>query len=238
MSILELRQVTKVIQGREVLKNVNISLEAGEICALVGPNGAGKTTLFKSILGLNHITQGEVQFIGGALDLSKVGTILNYTESLDKYSTALLFEEHLCYMGKPYQIEQVQDLLVQVGLHIDLSALLSTFSLGMKQRLMLALAISHQPELLILDEPFNGLDMDGIERMKSILKNLQQAGVTVLISSHTLSELEDLVSHVCFISEGKVSPKETIYSVVENYKQGLKGYYQEMRSHHGTIETV
>ncbi len=194
----------------EVLRDVNITVKQGEIYGLVGKNGAGKTTLMKILLGLVPKTKGEISLFGASdeegliLKRRDVGAMIE-TPSFYPYMTA---RDNLNY----YRIQRgmkdtecIDKALELVGLSDTGKKKFRDFSLGMKQRLGLALALLHSPELLILDEPVNGLDPEGIVEVRELLENLNRnEGVTILISSHILGELSQLAQRFGFIDKGRL----------------------------------
>jgi lantibiotic transport system ATP-binding protein len=192
-----------------VLQDLNLQVPEGSIYGFLGANGAGKTTTLRLILGLLKNQQGAITVFGKPLQQNRVA-ILRQTGSLiespslyshlnARENLVLLQKIHRC---KPSRIDEA---LQMVGLSATAGKKVSQFSLGMKQRLGLAAALLHQPSLLILDEPTNGLDPNGIIEMRALLKMInRQYGVTILISSHLLAEIEKLVTHIGIIHRGKL----------------------------------
>jgi ABC-2 type transport system ATP-binding protein len=191
------------------LKDIHLQVPEGSIFGFLGPNGAGKTTSLRLILGLLKKQEGEIQFFGQKFEsnrieiLKKVGTLI---ESPSLYSH-LAAKENLQILQKIYQCpkERIDSVLEIVGLSKTGKKKAGKFSLGMKQRLSIAMALLHEPKLLILDEPTNGLDPNGIIEVRELLKKLNTENkITVLISSHLLSEIEKLVTHVGIIHKGEM----------------------------------
>lgn len=196
-------------QQYPVLTTVSLSVPTGSIFGFLGPNGAGKTTTLRLVLGLLRKQQGTVFLFGKNFEphriecLKKIGSLIE-SPSLYEHLTAT---ENLQVMQKIYRVseERIDAVLELVGLSCTGKKLVGQFSLGMKQRLSIGIALLHHPSLLILDEPTNGLDPSGIVEMRDLLKKLnREDGVTVIISSHLLSEIEKLVSHVGIIHRGKM----------------------------------
>lgn len=214
-AILDLMEVEKVYDSRAVLSRCSLTIPRGTITAVVGPNGAGKTTLFKIITGLVKPTSGRVEIFGkplGAHSLSDIGSMIE-TPFFYGHMTALEnLTTHLAYMcGLDPDSDQAMQMaelaLKRVELSHTGSTPVSSFSLGMKQRLGIARAIVHSPKLLVLDEPANGLDPIGIVGLRLLLTQLtKDEGMTVLISSHLLSELEKVAERALFIHEGALDP--------------------------------
>jgi len=192
-----------------VLTDICMQVPTGAIYGFLGPNGAGKTTTLRILLGLIQKQQGEVLFFGQPFQqhrlaiLAKTGSLIE-SPSLSGHLTA---RENLQIMQHLYQCkkERIQLVLQTVGLPDTGNKKVSQFSLGMKQRLSIAIALLHQPRLLILDEPTNGLDPNGIIEIRDLLKKLnEEEGITVIISSHLLAEIEKLVTHAGIISKGNM----------------------------------
>ena len=209
MLALETQALTFHFGKDRVLDNVNLQVSEGSIYGFLGPNGAGKTTTLKLTLGLLQNQQGSVQFFGKPFHkhrleiLRRVGTLIE-SPSLYGHLTA---RENLRLLQLVYSCpsSRIEEVLGLVGLATTGQKKAGQFSLGMRQRLAIAMALLHSPELLILDEPTNGLDPSGIIEMRELLKKLShQDGITVLISSHLLAEIEKLVTHVGIINKGKL----------------------------------
>ena len=206
---VQTKKLTKVFPGNEAVKNCNMNVERGTIYGLLGPNGAGKTTLFKIISGLLTPTMGNAQVLGKDIVserdiiLSKIGTIIETPIFYEHLSAAGNLGIHLAYMKKkPGDIDAV---LSKVGLSNTGVQPVSKFSLGMRQRLAIARAIIHKPELLILDEPINGLDPMGIREMRDFFIALvKEQNMTLLISSHILTEIEHIADTIGIIKDGTI----------------------------------
>jgi ABC-type multidrug transport system ATPase subunit len=192
-----------------VLNGINLQVPTGSIYGFLGPNGAGKTTTLRLILGLLKKQRGSISIFGKKFDqhrieiLGKVGSLIE-SPSLYDHLTAT---ENLALLQKIYRCPQSQipHVLGLVGLAHTGSKKAGRFSLGMKQRLSLAIALLHRPALLILDEPTNGLDPNGIIEMRDLLHGLnREKGITIVISSHLLSEVEKLVTHLGIIARGRL----------------------------------
>lgn len=210
MYCVEIKNLTYKFSDKEsVLNTINLKIPSGSIYGFLGPNGAGKTTTLRLILGLLKKQEGEIILFGKHFEnnrieiLNKVGSLI---ESPSVY-THLTANENLLVWQKIYQCpkQRVEEVLQLVGLTDNGNKKTGNFSLGMKQRLGLAIALLNNPTLLILDEPTNGLDPNGIIEMRDLLLQLNQKhGITILISSHLLSEIEKLVTHVGIINRGKI----------------------------------
>ena len=199
----------KEYAGIKVVDGVSFSVNKGEIYGLLGRNGAGKTTIMKILLGLANPTSGKVSILGKDMSvnsekkvLKKVGCII---ENPGFYSN-LTGTENLEIFAKLRGLDQdsVKKALELVNLPYKDKKLFSKYSLGMKQRLAIANAIMHNSEILVLDEPINGLDPIGIAEVRELLKKLKESGVSILISSHILSELENVADRISIIDFGKM----------------------------------
>ena len=207
-----------------VLDNINLQVKAGSIYGFLGPNGAGKTTTLRLILGLLSKQQGEISIFGKKIDqhrmeiLSQIGSLIE-SPSLYSHLTA---HENLLVWQKIYQCPKtrIQDVLTLVGLSDTGNKKTGQFSLGMKQRLSIAIALLHSPSLLILDEPTNGLDPSGIIEMRELLKTLnKEQGITIVVSSHLLPEIEKLVADVGIINKGKMLFEGPLDELMARQKQ-------------------
>lgn len=209
-SILRTKQLTRTYEGKEVVSNVSMSMKQGEIYGMLGPNGAGKTTVMKMIANLVKPTAGEIELFGERLTdtsyrlLGRMGTIIENPIFYDKLTARENLELHCEYMGY-HNKKSIDEALELVNLKgIDKKAV-KEFSLGMKQRLGIARAIATKPELLILDEPINGLDPLGIKELRDLFSMLsKQYGITILISSHILGEIELIADTIAVMNDGKL----------------------------------
>ncbi|MBX2895583.1 MAG: ATP-binding cassette domain-containing protein [Cyclobacteriaceae bacterium] len=206
--LVETQNLTHRFGSEIVVNNINLNVPAQSIYGFLGPNGAGKTTTLKLILGLLRKQAGEVAVLQKSLAsnrveiLKKTGSLIE-SPSLYGHLSAL---ENLRVWQPIYSVStpRLHEVLKLVGLHTG-SKKVSKFSLGMKQRLGIAVALLHEPMLLVLDEPTNGLDPNGIIEMRELLRTLnQQHGITIIVSSHLLAEIEKLVTDVGVINKGKL----------------------------------
>ena len=207
--VLECKNLCKTIRKKQILKNVSLELNEGDILGFIGPNGAGKTTTIKLILGLQGITSGSVNINGYDIQkdfckaIERVGTIV---ENPDLYMYMSGYD-NLKMIGNLYKNvdkERIDQVIKIVGLEKRIKDKVSKYSLGMRQRLGIAQAILHKPNLLILDEPTNGLDPEGIKQLRDLLVDLaQKEKMGILISSHNLSELESFCTKIAIIKNGE-----------------------------------
>jgi ABC-type multidrug transport system ATPase subunit len=222
---IETVDLTHKFSDREIaLNRVNLQVLEGSIYGFLGPNGAGKTTTLKLILGLLKKQSGEILVFGKAFEKDRVeilrqtGTLIE-SPSIYGHLTAV---ENLRILQKIYQCPKARigEVLDLVGLAQTGSKKAHHFSLGMKQRLSIAIALLHDPSLLILDEPTNGLDPNGILEIRELLQNLNQTGgITILISSHLLSEIEKLVTHIGIINQGRLLFQGTLADLISKRQQ-------------------
>ncbi|MRN53132.1 ABC transporter ATP-binding protein [Paenibacillus monticola] len=207
-NILRTQNLTKTYQGKEAVNSVNMNIKQGEIYGFLGPNGAGKTTVMKMITNLVKPTYGEIEFFGEKMTersyemLKRMGCIIEYPVFYDKLTAKENLILHGEYMGY-YDKQAMGEALELVKLTGIDNKPVKQFSLGMKQRLGIARAVMTKPELLILDEPINGLDPLGIKEMREVFRMLsQEYGMTLLISSHLLAEIEQIADTIGVIREG------------------------------------
>ncbi|PRX41905.1 ABC-2 type transport system ATP-binding protein [Planifilum fimeticola] len=202
---IETRNLTKRIGNRQIVKTLSLRIPKGSVYGLLGPNGAGKSTTLKLLTGLMRPSEGEVHVFGKPWSRDCLGRIGALIETPALYGNLTAFENLLVHsrlMGLPQ--EEIDRALVITGLETTGKKLVSHFSLGMKQRLGLAIALLGDPEILILDEPTNGLDPIGIEEFRELIRLLNSRGKTILLSSHILSEVAQLVDHIGIISGGEL----------------------------------
>lgn len=203
-----------------VLNNISLQVPAGSIYGFLGPNGAGKTTTLRLLLGLIKKQEGDIRIFGKSFQQNRI-EILKKTGSMIESPSLyghLSAKENLLLLQTIYRcpLARIDEVLDTVDLANTRKKKVSQFSLGMKQRLSIAVSLLHNPSLLILDEPTNGLDPYGIIEIRDLLKKLNEdQGVTIIISSHLLAEIEKLVSHVGIISKGNVVFQGTLNELRE-----------------------
>jgi ABC-2 type transport system ATP-binding protein len=208
--IVELKNLSKTIGKKKIIDNLNLSLYPGQITGFLGPNGAGKTTTIRMMVGLMEPTSGNVIIEGISLaddfegGLSKVGVIVENPE-MYKFISGYKNLLHFARMHKGVTKERIDEVIDQVGMRNRIHEKVSTYSLGMRQRLGLAQALLHRPKFLILDEPTNGLDPAGIREFRMHLRDIaEKEGVSVFVSSHMLSEIELMCDRIAVIQNGKL----------------------------------
>lgn len=208
MNAIEVKNLTKKFKASTVLDNVNIAFEKGKVHGLIGRNGSGKTMLMKCICGIVPPTSGEIivneKRIGKDTDIPKnVGVIIETPGFIPNYS-AFNNLKFLAALNHKIGKHEIRKAIKSVGLNPDDKKHVGKFSLGMRQRLGLAQAIMENPDLLILDEPMNGLDKDGVCDMREYLLALKEQGKTILIASHSAEDIDVLCDTVCEMDKGKL----------------------------------
>lgn len=241
MEIINLQNVRKVFDNNEVIKNCNMSVKKGSIYGFLGRNGAGKTTVLKLIAGLLQPTSGTIKVFGMSMltdrnkILKKMGCLIESPVFFEQMSAEENLKIHLAYMGVSGL--NISSVLAQVGLDNIGNLPVSKFSLGMKQRLAIARSIIHEPELLLLDEPINGLDPVGIKEMRALFCHLsKEYGMTIVISSHILSEIEQIADTIGIIEKGKII-KETERLHSQEGTENLEQYFLETLQGGQNIDT-
>ena len=235
-SLLELNEVQKdyrirsfgrVIRTTKALDKLSLKVEKGQIFGFLGPNGAGKTTTIKCITGILQSDAGSIKIEGENIEdnsfvnKNKIGFL---PEQIGLYGNLNCFETLAFYAGF-YDLDENDiekrgsNLLKILGLEKDSKRPVREFSLGMKKRLALAIALLHEPQILILDEPTSGLDPRGVKALRSVLRELNQEGLTILLSSHVLSEVQEICTHVGIINNGKLIRQESIQEIREKVQR-------------------
>ena len=226
-TIVRLQNLSKIIGKKKIIDDLTLDLYSGQITGFLGPNGAGKTTTIRMMTGLMKPTSGEVFIEGKPLSedfegsMSKVGVIVENPE-MYKFMSGYKNLVHFARMNKNITKERIDEVIAQVGLQKRIHEKVSTYSLGMRQRLGLAQAILHKPKFLILDEPTNGLDPAGIREFRTYLKKIAvEDGVAIFVSSHLLAEIELMCDRIAVIQNGK------LLSIQEVNEQQKSYYYIE-----------
>lgn len=206
--VIEVKNITLTIKKQVILDDVSISCEEGKIYGLIGRNGSGKTMLLKSICGFIRPEKGEIyvhgEKIGKETDYAKDTGIIIETPGFIGYYSGVKNLEMLSGINKKIDKKRIREVLEFVGLDPDMKKGVRKYSLGMKQRLGLAQAIMEEPKLLLLDEPMNGLDKEGVADMRRYLLKLKEEGRTILLSSHSAEDIEVLCDEVYEMERGKI----------------------------------
>jgi ABC-2 type transport system ATP-binding protein len=205
-TILSIKNLNKRYGKLQAVKNVSLEIHKGNVYGILGPNGSGKSTTLGIVLNVVNKTSGEYSWFGGTMEtheaLKKVGAIIE-RPNFYPYMTAKENLELVCKI-KGINYSKVQEKLEIVGLMDRKDSKFKTFSLGMKQRLAIASALLNDPEILILDEPTNGLDPQGIHQIRDIIRLIASQGTTILLASHLLDEVEKVCSHVLVLRKGEI----------------------------------
>lgn len=226
--ILRTKNLTKKYKHNYALENVNLNIKQGEIYGFIGQNGAGKSTLLRLITGLAFPTEGTIEWFGnddpkGLTNAQKrMGALIESPALFPNMSAFENLEIQRIQRGIPGR-ESIDNILQLVGLMDTKNKKVKNFSMGMKQRLGIGIALQSDPEFLILDEPINGLDPTGIVELRELIKNINhEKGITVLISSHILSELHLLATSFGIIHKGKLMEELTAKELDEKCRQYLQ----------------
>lgn len=241
MSILEVENITKSYKNKKVLKEVSFSINDGEIVALIGPNGAGKTTIMKIISDLLEEDSGTVKICGLLANDNRVEYLSKFSSIIE---TPSLYEmlsgyDNINFIRKINNVsmDKMNNVLEFINIGETIQDKVKSYSLGMKQRLALGIALINEPKLLILDEPTNGLDPEGVIEFRKLLKKFAtENGMSILISSHILSELDKICTRILFIKEGELVNMEDINRKQEY--QTIKLTIENPQEIHKSIEKI
>lgn len=208
--VVRIQGVSKIISSRSLVSDLTLDISPGQVFGFLGPNGAGKTTTIRMMVGLMSISKGDIFISGHSVKnefekaVAQVGAIVENPE-MYKFLTGYQNLVHFARMSPGVTKERIAETIERVGLTARIHDKVKTYSLGMRQRLGVAQAILHKPKLLVLDEPTNGLDPQGIRELRDYLRELtQEEGITVFVSSHLLSEMELMCDTVAIIQNGKL----------------------------------
>ena len=255
--LLECQNLCKSFGKKQILKNVSFEIDEGDILAFIGPNGSGKTTTIKLILGLQSIDEGKVIINGYDIKkdfvkaISNVGAIVENPDTY-MYLTGWQNLKLIANMYKGITNEKIMEIVKLVDLEKRINDKVSKYSLGMRQRLGIARALINNPNILILDEPTNGLDPEGIKDLRILLKKLAKEGLGILISSHNLAELESFCNKVLIINEGTIietsevkefknNGNKYVFSVSDTKDLSIEGMYEVVKdkfSYNGDKEDI
>jgi ABC-type branched-subunit amino acid transport system ATPase component len=225
MSVIKVNNVSKHFGSLKAVDELSFEVQAGQVFGFLGQNGSGKSTTIRMLLSLIHPTSGSIEIFGNSIQsnrnkvLEEIGAIIERPD-LYPYLSA---KEHLQLFAKlrskKITPSSIEDTLKKVGLKDRAKDKVKTFSLGMKQRLGIGIALLHNPSLIILDEPTNGLDPQGISDIRNLIQQLaKEEGKTILVSSHILSEIEQMASHILILNKGKKIADGPIQSLLDPNK--------------------
>lgn len=234
--MLEIKNLTKKYGDQVAVDNLSLTIEDGQICAFIGHNGAGKTTTLKAIAGIIDFNEGEILI--DKIDIVK-HPILAKKRLAYVPDNPLLYEhlkgiDYLNFICDIFDIDenfrknQIEFYAKRLGIFNDLGAVISSYSHGMKQKLALVSALIHQPRLLLLDEPFVGLDPISSHEFKTIMKELSEGGVTIFYSTHVLDVAEKICSHVAIIKNGKLIAHDTMSAITSD--DSLENIFLELEN--------
>ena len=222
-NLLELNQLSKSYGRLKAVDQLSLTLKKGNVYGLLGPNGSGKSTTLGMVLNVVNPTSGNFQWYGGALTthqaLKKIGAIIE-RPNFYPYMTALQNLNLICKI-KQCNTDNIQEKLELVGLWDRRHSKFRTYSLGMKQRLAIAAALVNNPELLILDEPTNGLDPEGIHQIRALIIKIAKSGTTILLASHLLDEVEKVCNQVIVLKNGVKFYEGSVDGISQTY-----GYFE------------
>lgn len=221
--IVQTKQLTKRFRSQVAIENIDLAIEQGSIYGLLGPNGAGKSTLLKHLVGLLRPTSGQVLIAGESWQrkhLQHIGTLIESPSLYGHLTARENLKVHTYLLGLSQR--RIDEVLEQVELSNVGNKKVAQYSLGMKQRLGIASALLSKPYLLILDEPTNGLDPAGIREMRQLIQSFREQGMTVLVSSHILSEIEHVVTHLGIISKGHLRYQGTLQELMRYGQQRIE----------------
>ena len=234
-TILTIKNLNKRYGRIQALKNVSFEIKKGNVYGILGPNGSGKSTTLGITLNVVNATSGEYQWFDGALEtheaLKKVGAIIE-RPNFYPYMTAYENLKLVCKI-KNINYSKIEEKLELVGLIERKDSKFSTFSLGMKQRLAIASALLNDPEILILDEPTNGLDPQGIHQIRDIIKKVASLGTTILLASHLLDEVEKVCSHGVVLRKGEI-----LYAGLVDGMAANEGFFELEADDNTKLKTV
>ena len=228
--ILQTKKLCKDFKKQHAINNISLSITQNSVYGLLGPNGAGKSTTLKTITGMLHPTSGEIIFEDhpwSRKDLSDIGALIESPPLYENLTAKENLKVRTILLGLPDS--RIDEVLQTVSLTDTGKKRTGQFSMGMKQRLGIAIALLNHPKLLILDEPTNGLDPIGIQDLRELIRSFPSQGITVILSSHILSEVEQIADHIGIISDGilgyeaKINPGEDLEALfMEVVKNGKK----------------
>ncbi|EAG1547032.1 ABC transporter ATP-binding protein [Listeria monocytogenes] len=227
-TVLKLEHVTKKIGQKNIVHDISFDIHKGEVFGLLGPNGAGKTTIIRSIVGLIRRSEGTVFINGKNVDteykaaISEVGAIIENPEFYMYMSGWANLKQFARMSQKNITDEYIREIVELVKLTGAIDQKVKTYSLGMRQRLGVAQALIHSPALLILDEPTNGLDPQGMAEFRTLIRDLATKGTSVLISSHLLSEIQQITDRFAIINKGILTHIEKMSDLLENHVAAYK----------------
>ena len=235
--MLEIKNVTKKYKNKVANDNINLVIEDGEIFGFIGPNGAGKSTLIKSIVGLNNFDSGEIIFNNmtmknNEMEFKKTLAYIPDNPDLYEHLSGIKYLNFICDVfgvDKNKRVEEIESYATRFGIKDNLNDLISSYSHGMKQKLAVIASLIHHPHLLVMDEPFVGLDPIASHTLKTIMQEFVSEGNIIFFSSHVLEVVEKLCEHVAIINNGKIVYDGNLESM--NKDESLEQLFLELTNH-------
>lgn len=224
--VLRVKQLTKKYKNKTVLKDISFSINAGEIIGLVGPNGAGKSTLMRSILALEAIENGTITVNDIANNQPDFYKYISFLPSDNYLYMSLTGYDHLSFVANIYNLEktEIEETIDLIGIRSYVNQPIKSYSYGMRQHLLIALSILTKPIIILMDEPFNGLDPTSIIELKQLIRTLHSQGISIFISTHNLDILEDLTQTIWFIKDGELFTNSPVDTMSTSYE--IAFFYQ------------
>ena len=235
--MLEIKNVTKKYNNKVANDNINLVIKDGEIFGFIGPNGAGKSTLIKSIVGLNNFDSGEIVFNNmtmknNEMEFKKALAYIPDNPDLYEHLSGIKYLNFICDVfgvDKNKRVEEIESYATRFGIKDNLNDLISSYSHGMKQKLAVIASLTHHPHLLVMDEPFVGLDPIASHTLKTIMQEFVSEGNIIFFSSHVLEVVEKLCEHVAIINNGKIVYDGNLESM--NKDESLEQLFLELTNH-------
>lgn len=235
--MLEIKNVTKKYNNKVANDNINLVIKDGEIFGFIGPNGAGKSTLIKSIVGLNNFDSGEIVFNNmtmknNEMEFKKALAYIPDNPDLYEHLSGIKYLNFICDVfgvDKNKRVEEIESYATRFGIKNNLNDLISSYSHGMKQKLAVIASLIHHPHLLVMDEPFVGLDPIASHTLKTIMQEFVSEGNIIFFSSHVLEVVEKLCEHVAIINNGKIVYDGNLESMSKD--ESLEQLFLELTNH-------
>ena len=220
MSVLMVNQLTKKYGSKTVLQAVSFDMKEGDIIGLVGPNGAGKSTLMRSILALEDVESGTVMIQGISNRNPGFFKYVSFLPSDNYLYMHLTGYDHLAFVANIYKLDrsEIDEVVDLIGIRTYVNQPVKSYSYGMRQHLLIALSILTKPLVILMDEPFNGLDPTSVIELKELIRALHAKGISLLISTHNLDILEDLTNTIWFIKDGKLFKNDILINMNDPYQ--------------------
>ncbi|WP_338750336.1 ABC transporter ATP-binding protein [Bacillus sp. FJAT-52991] len=220
-TVVELKNVSKTIKGKKIIDSLSFNIQKGEVFGFLGPNGAGKTTTIRMIVGLMKLSEGDIVICGHSIQkdfekaVENIGAIVENPE-MYKFLSGYENLQQYARMHRGITKEKIDEVVKFVGLSDRINDKVKTYSLGMRQRLGIAQSLLHDPKVLILDEPTNGLDPAGIKEIRQHVRELaEKRGLAVIVSSHLLAEMEMMCDRIAIIQKGKLVDVQSVHNWME-----------------------